>query len=362
LVTISIANSGDPYLDSWMDLASTRTQATNTNILFLDACCDNPLARNLARAMGTRSAEVGRGLAEVKSGVGTLISFSTQPGNVALDWTDRNSPFAGALVKQLTSSTDDLSAILISVRNDVMRETQRKQVPWEHSALTGRFYFKVPAPVAPAVTPAPPSIPVAVATPPPKAPELPVKSERPTTPEDEAAWREAQKGDRPEAYGKYMREHPYGHYTGDARRAVVDLEDWAVAEKVNSRTRYQAYLDAYPDGRRTAQARDRVAAFDQEAEGKACQTYAQDTAKQVEENQRNECVLAGEDWSPNQDVQETLTIWVDQPPIPKRLGGIRTRCVLARRCLGATTATTIVNARNPVGRLRTFDFLQPLEQ
>ena len=22
-----------------------------------------------------------------------------------------------------------------------MKETQRKQVPWEHSALTGRFYF-----------------------------------------------------------------------------------------------------------------------------------------------------------------------------------------------------------------------------
>jgi hypothetical protein len=34
-----------------------------------------------------------------------------------------------------------LSAILIAVRNDVMRETQRKQVPWEHSALTARFYF-----------------------------------------------------------------------------------------------------------------------------------------------------------------------------------------------------------------------------
>ena len=58
---------------------------TNTNILFLDACRDNPLARNLARSMGTRSAEIGRGLAAVESGIGTLISFSTQPGNVALE-------------------------------------------------------------------------------------------------------------------------------------------------------------------------------------------------------------------------------------------------------------------------------------
>jgi Caspase domain len=115
-------------------------RVTSTNIIFLDACRNNPLARNLARAMGTRSAEISRGLATVESGVGTLISFSTQPGNVALDGSGRNSPFAGALVKHI-SSDDDLSAILISVRNDVMKETQGKQVPWEHSALRARFYF-----------------------------------------------------------------------------------------------------------------------------------------------------------------------------------------------------------------------------
>ena len=114
---------------------------TNTNILFLDACRDNPLARNLARSMGTRSSEIARGLAQVEAGIGTLISFSTQPGNVALDGTGRNSPFAGALVKHMDSLHDDLSAILIAVRNDVMKETQRRQVPWEHSALTGRFFF-----------------------------------------------------------------------------------------------------------------------------------------------------------------------------------------------------------------------------
>ena len=147
----------------------TMEREAATNILFLDACRDNPLAPNLARAMGTRSVDIGRGLAPAESGVGTLISFSTQPGNVALDGTDRNSPFAGALIKHLRSSKDDLSAILIAVRNDVMRETQRRQVPWEHSALTGRFYF-IPSAPAIAVTPPaavePPPPPVAALTPP----------------------------------------------------------------------------------------------------------------------------------------------------------------------------------------------------
>ena len=72
-----------------------------TNVVFLDACRDNPLARNLARSMGTRSAAIGQGLAQVQTGVGTFIAYSTQPGNVALDGQGRNSPFTAALTKSL---------------------------------------------------------------------------------------------------------------------------------------------------------------------------------------------------------------------------------------------------------------------
>jgi uncharacterized caspase-like protein len=118
-----------------------------TSILFFDACRDNPLSRSLARALGTRSRQVGRGLAPVENGVGTLISFSTQPGNVALDGEGRNSPYSGALLKQLNTSNEDVSAMLIAVRNEVMKETDRRQIPWENSALTSRFYFNPTAQV-----------------------------------------------------------------------------------------------------------------------------------------------------------------------------------------------------------------------
>ena len=60
-------------------------RADKTNIVFLDACRDNPFSRNLARSMGTRSTSIGKGLAQVDTGVGTFIAYSTQPGNVALD-------------------------------------------------------------------------------------------------------------------------------------------------------------------------------------------------------------------------------------------------------------------------------------
>jgi hypothetical protein len=126
-----------------------------TNILFFDACRDNPLARNLQQAMGTRSTAIGRGLAEIQTGQGTLISYSTAPGNVALDGAGRNSPFTGALIRHLSSSNEEIMGLLRDVRNDVLRETQRRQRPWESSGLTERFYFSgppnanLPAPVRP---------------------------------------------------------------------------------------------------------------------------------------------------------------------------------------------------------------------
>jgi hypothetical protein len=113
-----------------------------TSIVLLDACRDNPLARNLARHMGMRSTQVGQGLAEVRTGVGTLIGFSTQPGNVALDGAGRNSPYAEALLRHMELPAKDVTGVLIAVRNDVLKVTDGKQVPWEHTSLTGQVYLK----------------------------------------------------------------------------------------------------------------------------------------------------------------------------------------------------------------------------
>jgi formylglycine-generating enzyme required for sulfatase activity len=115
--------------------------AAKTNILFLDACRNNPLARNLARALGTRGDTIGRGLAPAESGIGTLISFSTQPGNVAQDGSGRNSPYTGPLAKRIASPGEDILSVLTAVRNDVLAATGNKQVPWENHALTARYYF-----------------------------------------------------------------------------------------------------------------------------------------------------------------------------------------------------------------------------
>lgn len=112
-----------------------------TSIVILDACRDNPLARNLARSMGTRSVSIGRGLAAAATGLGTFIAFATQPGNVALDGQGRNSPFTAALTRHMRVKGRNLNATMIEVRKEVVSATDGKQVPWDHSALTGEFFF-----------------------------------------------------------------------------------------------------------------------------------------------------------------------------------------------------------------------------
>jgi hypothetical protein len=97
LETASDLNFGTVDLDRI--LASLEDPA-RANIVILDACRDNPLARSFAAK--TRSAAVGAGLAAYTSlGTGTLIAFSTAPGKVAADGDGANSPFTQGLIKYL---------------------------------------------------------------------------------------------------------------------------------------------------------------------------------------------------------------------------------------------------------------------
>jgi hypothetical protein len=154
-----------------------------TTIVILDACRDNPLSRNLARTMGTRSTAIGRGLAAAATGLGTFIAYSTQPGNVAVDGAGRNSPFTSALVKNMSAKGQNLPTTMIEVRKEVVAATDGKQVPWDHSALTGEFFFVPAAASSPQGT--------AAAAPSGTAADLAVLQERLRKLEEEARRREA---------------------------------------------------------------------------------------------------------------------------------------------------------------------------
>ena len=105
------------------------------NLVFLDACRDNPLTQSMDRKLATRSAAVGAGLASIKGSIDTMIAFATQPDNVALDGDGRNSPFTAALLKHLQTPGLEISSVLKRVRTDVVALTKEKQIPWDHSSL-----------------------------------------------------------------------------------------------------------------------------------------------------------------------------------------------------------------------------------
>ena len=94
--------------------------------------------------MGTgRSTAVGQGLAQLNAGIGTLITFATSPDTIALDGSPgRNSPFTQAMLKYIRTPGLEIRSMLTRVRADVIKATNEQQVPWDHSSLTGDFYFK----------------------------------------------------------------------------------------------------------------------------------------------------------------------------------------------------------------------------
>lgn len=126
-----------------IDLTLDQTMGdAKVKLVFLDACRDNPFAAKIKSNSATRSVNVGSGLAEMKSGEGTLIAFATGPGQTALDGQEgNNSPFTRALIDNITKPGIEIQQAMTSVRAQVNEETHKGQLPWGHTNLIGAVYL-----------------------------------------------------------------------------------------------------------------------------------------------------------------------------------------------------------------------------
>jgi uncharacterized caspase-like protein len=112
---------------------------SRVNIVILDACRNNPLARDF------RSAAASEGFAEIRTKPkGTFIAYSTAPGEVAVDGSDGHSPFAKSLAGAMQLSGLDLPEVFQHVRQEVLSATGERQTPWDSSSLVRSFYFIPP--------------------------------------------------------------------------------------------------------------------------------------------------------------------------------------------------------------------------
>ena len=115
------------------DILEKMEQAPGIKFVFLDACRNDPFEGAVTR--------VSEGLARIGNARDFMISFATQPDNVAYDGSGRNSFFTSALLSHIYTPGLDISDLMISVRKDVLAATGGRQIPWENSSLTRQFRF-----------------------------------------------------------------------------------------------------------------------------------------------------------------------------------------------------------------------------
>src|SRR5579871_3544040 len=126
-------------MDVGLVLKQMEGAGTKLNIVILDACRNNPFGGRGLRATGG-------GLAQIQAPEGTLLSYATQPGNVALDGDDGHSPYTRALVDALQRPGLDVLQAFNQVGLMVKRATGSSQQPWiSSSPIDGSFYFAGPA-------------------------------------------------------------------------------------------------------------------------------------------------------------------------------------------------------------------------
>ena len=161
------------------------------NMIILDACRDNPYARQWR--------SIQRGLAVTQAARGSLIAYATAPGSVAIDGSGRNGVYTSYLLKHLSTPGLSVEHLFKKVRVGVVEATKGKQTPWESSSLVGDFFFALPATAVSPTASGPISSPAPAAS-------------GPASPDPEATM-------------------------------------WAMVEKSNHAGDVKAFLDTYPNGR-----------------------------------------------------------------------------------------------------------------
>lgn len=215
-IDADIKSEMDVKLGSAMNVDVTLDQTMSdakVKLVFLDACRDNPFAAKIKAGASSRSVTVQTGLAEMRSGEGTLIAFATSPGKLALDGQEgTNSPFTRALIAHITSPGVEIQQAMTEVRAQVNEETSKGQLPWGHTNLIGAVYLN-PAPAPSATGPSKPA-PVAVAS----------TSGATGTDVELEFWRSVKESNKPEELNAYLTNYPNGQFRPLALARIASLE------------------------------------------------------------------------------------------------------------------------------------------
>ena len=104
-----------------------------TFIIILDACRNDPF--------GGRFRVDQKGLSQFDAPVGSLLAYSTAPGNVASDGGGRNGLYTENLLRELAVRGTRLEDGLKRVRLNVRLQSNGEQIPWETTSLESDVFI-----------------------------------------------------------------------------------------------------------------------------------------------------------------------------------------------------------------------------
>lgn len=106
---------------------------TRLNLVFLDACRNNPFTRSFRSSAS--------GLAKVDAPSGTLISFATRPGSTAYDGDGTHGLYTEHLLRHMNMVDVPVELMLKRVVSGVKKDSRGQQEPWMEGSIEGDFSF-----------------------------------------------------------------------------------------------------------------------------------------------------------------------------------------------------------------------------
>jgi hypothetical protein len=215
-------------------------------LVILDACRDDPFG-------GSYKAS-NKGLSQFDGPVGSLLAYSTSPGNVAMDGSGNNGLYTSHLLRELSVRNAKLEDAFKRVRLNVRLESGGKQIPWESTSLEEDIYlFRS------------------------EAKKL-SESEQETLIEKEvSAWRKIKTNTDPKVLAQFIREFPSGSTSELAQSRLNRLLAGLSSKKAEADTKAEAQAAAD----RAAKAAAAAALAAQVAQAQAAQAAKAAAAEQA---------------------------------------------------------------------------------
>ncbi|CAL78785.1 conserved hypothetical protein; putative signal peptide; putative Caspase-like domain [Bradyrhizobium sp. ORS 278] len=208
-------------------MATLEAVPSRLRIVVLDACRNNPFPS---------INDAGRGLAIVDAPNGSIVGYSTSPGEEALDGRGEHSPYTQAFLNLAQQPNLPIEQLFKRVRLQVNQTTGGRQTPWESSSLTSDFTFFGDTLVA-AARPADNAPVVQMAA------DLPSRSVR-------QAYDYVLSENRPQYYREFIAMYPRDPLADRIRALLAGLVQaaaWHEAVLANSPSAYQSFSQAYAD-------------------------------------------------------------------------------------------------------------------